>query len=268
MNPVIEKFERAGSLVCVGLDSELGLLPERFQSQAEPQLAFNRWVIEETREYIGAYKLNAAFYEARGAQGVLEMERTVAFLREAAPKAVTICDAKRADIGNTNRGYVESIFDAMGFDAVTLHPYLGSEALKPFLERDDKLSIVLCRTSNPGAGELQDLLVEGQPLWKRVAHQVSTQWNARGNCALVVGATWPEEMREVRATAATLPFLVPGIGAQGGDVRAVVDAGLDGRGGGLMISSSRGVIFAESPRAAAQALHQEIEEARVTKSAR
>jgi orotidine-5'-phosphate decarboxylase len=217
--------------------------------------------VEQTRESAASYKLNAAFYEARGAQGVREMERTVEYLRTEVPEAVTICDAKRADIGNTNRGYVESIFDAMGFDAVTLHPYLGREALAPFLERDDKLSIVLCRTSNPGAGELQDLMVGGRPLWQRVAEQVSGEWNERGNCALVVGATWPGEMRVVREIAPEVCLLVPGIGAQGGDVRAVVEAGLDADGGGLMISSSRAIVFAESPREAARGLREEIAEA-------
>ena len=262
MNPVVEKFNRTGSLVCVGLDSELALLPERFLGEPEPQFAFNRWIVEETREFTGVYKINAAFYEARGAEGVREMERTVEWLRSECPDAVTICDAKRADIGNTNRGYVESVFERMGFDAITLHPYLGSEALKPFLERDDKLNIVLCRTSNPGAGELQDLALNGKPLWQHVATQVSEKWNARGNCALVVGATWPEEMRTVRALAPELPLLVPGIGAQGGDVNAVVNAGLDANGVGLMISSSRAILFAADPKAAARTLHEQIEAAR------
>lgn len=252
------RVAEVGSLLCVGLDSEVAKMPARFQAMSEPQFEFNRWVIEETRESAASYKLNAAFYEARGAQGVREMERTVEYLRSAVPGAVTICDAKRADIGNTNRGYVESIFDAMGFDAVTLHPYLGREALAPFLERGDKLSIVLCRTSNPGAGELQDLMVGGRPLWQRIAEHVAGEWNELGNCALVVGATWPGEMRVVREMAPEVCLLVPGIGAQGGDVRAVVEAGLDAKGGGLMISSSRGIVFAESPREAARELCGEI----------
>lgn len=258
---VMEKYcarvRATGSMVCVGLDSEVAKMPERFRAMSEPQFEFNRWVIEQTRESAASYKLNAAFYEARGAQGIREMERTVEYLRAEVAEAVTICDAKRADIGNTNRGYVESIFDAMGFDAVTLHPYLGREALAPFLEREDKLSIVLCRTSNPGAGELQDLMVGGRPLWQRIAEHVS-EWNERGNCALVVGATWPGEMRTVREIAPELCLLVPGIGAQGGDVRAVVEAGLDDSGAGLMISSSRGIVFAESPREAARELREEI----------
>jgi orotidine-5'-phosphate decarboxylase len=179
----------------------------------------------------------------------------------------TVCDAKRADIGNTNRGYVTAVFDAMGFDAVTLHPYLGREALVPFLEREDKVSIVLCRTSNVGAGELQDLMCDGAPLWERVAERVATEWNAKGNVMLVVGATYPEEMRRVRAVAPGMTFLVPGVGAQGGDVRAVVEAGLDVRGRGLLISSSRGILYAASPADAARELRDEIRSASEVKLA-
>lgn len=267
MNPVIGKLRASPSLVCVGLDSELAKLPERFQGDAMPQFAFNRWIVEETVEYVASYKLNAAFYEARGVQGVAEMQATARWIHETYPHLVTICDAKRADIGNTNRGYAQSIFDAMEFDAVTLHPWLGGEALAPFLERRDKLSIVLCRTSNAGAGELQDLVCDGQPMWQHVATRVAGSWNEHGNCALVVGATWPEEMRVVRSVAPELPLLVPGIGAQGGDVRAVVEAGLDAVGGGLMIASSRAVIFADDPGAEARKLHESIETARLSLSA-
>jgi orotidine-5'-phosphate decarboxylase len=150
----------------------------------------------------------------------------------------------------------------MGFDAVTLHPYLGREALMPFLERQDKVSIVLCRTSNPGAGELQDLECDGRPLWETVAMRVSADWNAAGNCMLVVGATYPDEMRRIRAIAPEIPFLVPGVGAQGGDVAAVVAAGLHARGRGLLIASSRGIIFSGDPAVAARNLRDEINVAR------
>lgn len=266
MSVVKQKFERraaaAKTLVCVGLDPEMAKLPERFQRAELPFFEFGKWIIEQTQEFAAAFKPNMAFYEARGAQGVRELEMTMEYLRAVHPAIVTVCDAKRADIGNTNRGYVEAIFDAMGFDAVTLHPYLGREALMPFLEREDKASIVLCRTSNPGAGELQDLVVDGKPLWERVAERVATEWNAKGNCMLVVGATYPEEMRRVRAVAAELPFLVPGVGAQGGDAASVVAAGLDARGLGLMISSSRGILYSDDPAAAARALRDEIEAAR------
>lgn len=270
MSVVKQKFERraaaAKTLVCVGLDPEMAKLPERFQRMELPFFEFGKWIIEQTQEYAAAFKPNMAFYEARGAQGVRELEMTMEYLLVEHPEIVTICDAKRADIGNTNRGYVEAIFDAMGFDAVTLHPYLGREALMPFLEREDKASIVLCRTSNAGAGELQDLVVDGKPLWERVAMQVATEWNVKGNCMLVVGATYPEEMRRIRKVAAELPFLVPGVGAQGGDAASVVSAGLDAHGMGLMISSSRGILYSDDPAAAARALRDEICDAAARKA--
>jgi len=266
MNAVLQKYderaEACQSLLCVGLDPEVERIPKCFQAEEWPLFAFNRWIIEQTHTYTAAYKPNMAFYEARGVKGLRELEMTMEYLLASHPDVVTICDAKRADIGNTNRGYVRSIFDTMGFDAVTLHPYLGKEALAPFLEREDKACIILCRTSNPGAGEFQDLVVDGRPLWEAVAAQVSEEWNSRGNCMLVVGATYPEEMRRIRAVAPDMPFLVPGVGAQGGDVAAVVAAGLDARGKGLLISSSRAILFSDDPGAAARALRDEINAAR------
>src|SRR5664279_2496120 len=166
MNPmsIVDKYNRradaVNSLLCVGLDSALDKLPERFRADEHPQFAFNRWIIKQTHSFASAYKPNIAFYEARGDQGLRDLKLTLDYLREQHPDIFTICDAKRADIGSTNAGYVEAIFDWLGFDAVTLHPYLGREALAPFLERRDRACIILCRTSNPGAGELQDLLIE------------------------------------------------------------------------------------------------------------
>jgi orotidine-5'-phosphate decarboxylase len=266
MSAVLQKYEERAeasqSLLCIGLDPAIDLIPERFRAEEWPLFAFNRWIIEQTHTYAAAYKPNMAFYEARGVKGLRELEMTMEYLVDSHPDIVTICDAKRADIGNTNRGYVRSIFDTMGFDAVTLHPYLGREALMPFLEREDKACIILCRTSNPGAGEFQDLVVGGRPLWDAVAAQVSDDWNALGNSMLVVGATYPAEMQRIRATAPTMPFLVPGVGAQGGDVAAVVASGLDARGKGLLISSSRSILFSDDPAAAARALRDEINTAR------
>jgi orotidine-5'-phosphate decarboxylase len=262
MSVVLQKFERRAravdSLVCVGLDPEIGRLPRSFHGEEYPLFAFNRWIIDQTAEFAAAFKPNSAFYEARGVTGQRELELTVAYLREQHPEIVTINDAKRGDIGNTNRGYVEAVFDAMGFDAITLHPYLGRESLEPFLARADKASILLCRTSNPGAGELQDLTVAGRPLWEHVATQVAGSWNTRGNCMLVVGATYPEEMARIRAVAPGLTFLVPGIGAQGGDVSAAVRSGLGANGLGLIISSSRAILYSGDPAAAARSLRDEI----------
>jgi orotidine-5'-phosphate decarboxylase len=266
MSNVIAKIdarsEAANSLLCVGLDPELEKIPEHFRRLPLPLFEFCKWIIEQTHEFTVAYKPNVAFFEARGVEGLQEMEHTVAYLRTVHPTIVTICDAKRGDIGNTNRGYATSIFDAMGFDSVTLHPYLGREALAPFLERKDKGCIVLCRTSNPGAGEFQDLEVGGRPLWDLVAERVNTEWNANENCMLVVGATYPAEMKRIRKIAPKMVFLVPGVGAQGGDVAAVVGAGLDAKGKGLLISSSRGIVYAADPAEAARELRDEINAAR------
>lgn len=265
-NSILDKYNRRvdaiDSLVCVGLDSEVEKIPAKFSNDEFPQFAFNRWIIDQTAEYTAAIKPNMAFYEARGARGWAELRMTMEYLRAHHPEIVTICDAKRADIGNTNRGYVAAIFDEMGFDAVTLHPYLGREALAPFLERADKACIILCRTSNPGAGEFQDLDVDGRPLWQAVAEKVDHDWNSNGNCMLVVGATYPGEMRIIRSIAPGVTFLVPGVGAQGGDVASVVAAGLDTNGRGLMISSSRGIIFSDDPTVAARELRDEINAAR------
>src|SRR5258708_5745292 len=199
-----------------------------------------------------------AFYEARGTEGMAELKMTMEYLQGNHPEIFTIADAKRADIGSTNEGYVKEIFDWFGFDAVTLHPYLGREALQPFLAREDKVSIILCRTSNPGAGELQDFAgANGQPLWAKVAEVVSKDWNAKGNCMLVVGATYPEEMARIREITGDMTFLVPGIGAQGGDLEKTLVAGLTKNKQGLIISSSRGVIFPSSGADFAEAAGRE-----------
>lgn len=253
-----KRESRVNSLVCVGLDSELDKLPVRFQKEVFPQFTFNKWIIEQTHEFVSSFKPNMAFYEARGDNGVKELKMTIELLKEKYPDIFLIADAKRADIGSTNSGYVSSIYDWYGFDAVTLHPYLGHEALKPFLERDDKVSIILCRTSNPGAGEFQDLLFEGKPLWQIVARTVATKWNTNKNCMLVVGATYPKEMADIRNEVGEMSFLVPGVGAQGGRVKSVIEAGLNTEKAGLIISSSRGIIFAENPGKEAQKLQKEI----------
>ncbi len=205
-----------------------------------------------------AFKPNIAFYEARGEQGIKELKMTMEYLQKNYEDVFTVSDAKRGDIGNTNNGYVTSILDWLGFDSITLHPYLGSEALKPFLDRKDKTSIILCRTSNPGAGEIQDLAIDNKKLWQIVAEKVSKDWNKNNNCMLVVGATYPEEMKKIRTIVGDMTFLVPGIGAQGGDLKAVLEAGLNSKGLGLIINSSRGIIFSENPKEEAKKMCEEI----------
>jgi orotidine-5'-phosphate decarboxylase len=252
------RTQQCNSLLCVGLDSELEKISGKFRSSATPQFDFNKMIIDTTHEYVSCYKPNMAFYEARGEQGIRELKMTMDYIQEKHSDIFTICDAKRADIGNTNQGYVESIFDWFGFDAITLHPYLGKEALQPFLDRKDKTSIILCRTSNPGAPEFQDLISEGKPLWQIVANHVATTWNVNNNCMLVIGATYPDEMRVIRSLFPMITFLVPGIGAQGGDVKATVQAGKNEEGTGLIISASRSIIFDQDPGKAAQILRDEI----------
>lgn len=250
------------SLACVGLDSELSKLPKQFGSSETPQFDFNKTLIDATHEFVAAFKLNIAFYDARGNQGIAELKLTMEYLQEHHPTIPTVVDSKRADIGNTNQGYVAEIFDWFGFDAMTLHPYLGGEALAPFLDRADKGCIILCRTSNPGAGEFQDLVSDGKPLWQHVAERVSKQWNKNGNCLLVVGATYPEEMKQIRSLTGDMTFLVPGIGAQGGDVQATVTAGLNSAKQGMIIHSSRAIIFASSGTDFAQVAAEKAKELR------
>ena len=261
MNPIEKYNQRAkkiNSLLCVGLDSDFEKLPEKFKAMENPQFEFNKWIIEETHEFASTFKMNIAFYEARGDKGIRELKMTMEYLIKNHPDIFTICDCKRADIGNTNQGYVSSLFDWFNFDAVTLHPYLGQEAMQPFLDRKDKVSIILCRTSNPRAGEFQDLIFNGKPLWQIVAEKVRDEWNYNKNCMLVIGAPYPTELKKVREIMGDMTFLVPGIGPQGGTIEKVLKAGLNSQGLGLIINSSRGIIFAQNPGEEAEKLKDAI----------
>jgi orotidine-5'-phosphate decarboxylase len=263
----------AGRHLVVGLDPDPGRIPESVApgaSPAERVVEFNRAIVEATAGLAAAYKPNAAFYEALGEDGFYVLNETVATIRDRDPGAAVILDAKRGDIGSTNAGYAAAAFDQLGADAITVHPYLGGEALAPFLERAEKLVFVLARTSNPGAGELQDLVADGVPLYRHVARAVAGGWNAAGNCGLVVGATYPEELRQIREDVpATMPILIPGAGAQGGDVAAVVTANRDAGSDAYLIAASRSIIyasptedFAEAARSAAKSLDEEIRTAK------
>jgi len=238
-----DKLERAaqrnGSLLCVGLD------PDPAQMPVPDVAAFNRAIIEATAAFVCAYKPNLAFYEALGERGMAALRDTLAAIP---PDVPVIADAKRNDIGNTAKAYARALFDELGFDAATVNPYLGGDAVEPFLEREEKAAFVLCRTSNPGARDLQDLMVmipgaEARPLFEVVA-EMAHRWNSRGNVGLVVGATYPEELKRVRKLCPEMTFLVPGVGAQGGDVAAVMRNGLDKAGRGLIINVSRQVLYA------------------------
>jgi orotidine-5'-phosphate decarboxylase len=237
--------KKNNSLVCVGLDSEVTKIPPCVKGKNR-QFLFNKAIVDATHDLVCAYKPNSAFYEANGTEGIGELKKTCDYIREKYPEILIILDAKRADIGNTNEGYAKFVFDYLGSDAITLHPYLGREALKPFLDRKEKGSIILCRTSNPGAGEFQDLHLgnKSKPLYQIIAEQVASQWNVNDNCALVVGATYPLELSIVRRIVGSMPLLIPGIGAQGGDIEATTKAGVDAKGTNAMVNSSRGIIFA------------------------
>jgi len=256
------RIDAVNSLLCVGLDSNIDRLPDEFQVQMHPQFEFNRAIIELTHEYVCAYKPNIAFYEARGEKGLHDLRLTMDYLQAEHPDIVTICDAKRGDIGSTSAAYATAIFDDLGFDMVTLQPYLGKDAIQPFLDYADKGCIILCRTSNAGARDFQDLEVDGEPLWKVVAGSVCQDWNEHDNCMLVVGATYPQEMQIIRNLVGEMTLLVPGIGVQGGNVEQTVTAGKNSAGRGLIINSSRGIIFSEDPARAAQELRDGINEYR------
>jgi orotidine-5'-phosphate decarboxylase len=253
-----QRMQSVQSCVCVGLDSDIQKIPSQFKNSENPQFAFNTWIIEQTHAVAAAYKLNFAFYEARGAAGWQDLSLTMEYLTKHHPDIFTIADAKRADIGSTNEGYVQAIFDQLQFDAVTLHPYLGQEALSPFLDRKDKVCILLCKTSNPGGGELQNLMVGGKPLWHIIAEKVNNEWDRNENCMLVVGATYPKELAQIRKIVGDMTILVPGIGAQGGDVQSTMLAGSTKNGNGLLINASRSIIFAENPGEEAKVLAEEI----------
>jgi orotidine-5'-phosphate decarboxylase len=249
----------------VGLDPDPAKLPDDLGAHAERLHAFDRRVVDATYDIAAAYKPQIAFYSALGAEDQLAL--SIRYIRERAPNALVILDAKRGDIGNTAEAYAREAFDRYGADAVTVNPYMGEDSVRPFLARKDRGALVLCRTSNPGGRDFQNLILDGMPLYRHVARRATTEWNEHGNVMLVVGATVPKEMAELRAAHPNVTFLVPGIGAQSGDLGAVLAAGLDAQGLGLLISASRSIIYAgggASPaiRAAAAQLHQEINSAR------
>jgi len=268
-----------GLFVSVGLDPDWDRLPDSVKVAAGPNpdddaralavTGFCNAIVDGTADLAGAFKPNAAFFERFGPPGQAALGAVMRHIGASAPDVPVIYDAKRGDIGSTNRGYAEDAFDRLGADAITVHPYLGRDALAPFLDRADRGTIVLVRTSNPGGGEFQDLRIDGEPLYRVVARRVAEAWNRKGNCAVVVGATYPEELAEVRRIVGDMPILIPGIGAQGGDLRRTVEAGRDPKGRGMIINSSRGIIyasagadFAEAARAETMRLNREIESIR------
>jgi orotidine-5'-phosphate decarboxylase len=237
-------WDEKDSLACVGLDPLIERLPAHIAARASPIFQFNKAIIDATADLVCAYKPQFAHYAACEAED--QLERTIEYIHRAYPGIPVILDAKRGDVEGTAERYAIEAFERYAADAVTVNPYLGGDSLEPFLRYEDRGVIVLCRTSNPGARDLQDLDVGGRKLYAAVAELAATRWNSRGNCLLVVGATYPEELAEVRAITGDMPFLVPGVGAQGADVRAAIEAGQSADGRGLIVSSSRSIIHASS----------------------
>ncbi len=259
-----EQFDK-NKFLCVGLDPDLEKMPENIRTLnvGESILTFNRAIIDATADVAGSYKPNSAFYEAHGEEGWRALRETILYIQQKAPDVPVILDAKRGDIGNTNNGYVRAAFDDLKADAITVHPYLGGEALTPFLEQKNKGIFVLCRTSNPGAGELQDFFVEDEPLYMHVARTISEKWNENGNCGLVVGATYPEELQKIRTEVLMLPILIPGTGTQGGDLQKSVSYGKDSNGKGFILAIGRAIIYAADVRKSAQEFDRAIRAALV-----
>jgi orotidine-5'-phosphate decarboxylase len=260
-------WETNDSLVCVGLDPEIERFPAHMRGAASPIFQFNRAIVDATHDLVCAYKPQFAHYAAYEAED--QLERTIEYIHRTYPGLPVILDAKRGDIGNTAERYAIEAFERYAADAVTVNPYLGGDSLEPFLRHADKGVLVLCRTSNPGAGELQDLVVGHRPLYQVVAELAARRWNSRGNCLLVVGATYPRELAEVRELVGEMPLLVPGVGAQGGDVAQAVQSGQTRSGAGLIVSSSRAILyasddadFARAARAATEKLRSQINSAR------
>jgi len=252
-----QAWETNNSLLCVGLDPEIERFPRHILAEASPIFHFNKSIIDATADLVCAYKPQFAHYAAYEAED--QLERTIEYIHRVYPAVPVILDAKRGDIGNTAERYAIEAFERYGADAVTVNPYLGGEALEPFLRHTERGVIILCRTSNPGAGELQDLEVGGRRLYHVVAELAARRWNSRGNCLLVVGATYPRELAEVREIVGDMPLLVPGVGAQGGDVQAVVRNGQTWRGTGLLISASRSILYASAEADFAAAARQRAE---------
>lgn len=237
-------WQQNQSLVCVGLDPDLARFPAHFAQQPDAIFQFSKAIIDATNDLVCAYKPQIAYFSAIGAEA--QLEKITDYLKAHYPQIPIILDAKRGDIGSTASMYAREAFGRYHADAVTVNPYLGYDSIEPFLDYADHGVIILCRTSNPGAGDIQDLIVDGSPLYEHIARRAAEQWNHNSNCLLVVGATWPHQMAKIRSLVGNMPFLVPGIGAQGGDITTMVQAGQTSDGNGLIISSSRAILYASN----------------------
>jgi len=251
------RTRKADSMLCVGLDPDTSRLPACIAVASDPVFTFCRAIVDATASYVCAFKPQIAYFAAARAEASLE--KLVAYISSTYPEIPVILDAKRGDIGSTARQYAREAFVRYGADALTVSPYMGFDTIEPYFEYPERGVIVLCRTSNPGGADFEELDVGGEKLYERIARLAGGVWNRTGQLGLVVGATHPQEIATVRALAPQLPLLVPGIGAQGGDVNSAVEAGLDAEGYGMIINSSRAILYASAAEdfAAAAALKAE-----------
>jgi len=231
------------SLLCVGLDPDIARFPGVLKGRVDSVFEFCRAIIDATAPYACAFKPQIAYFAALAAED--QLQAICDYLNQRYPDIPIVLDAKRGDIGATAEQYAREAFERYKADAVTVNPYMGFDSIEPYLQWAEKGVIVLCRTSNPGGSDLQFLKVDGMPLYQHVARLVAQQWNRHGQCGLVVGATFPQEIAEVRKIVGDMPLLVPGIGAQGGDIEATVRAGQTSDGMGMMINSSRAILYAK-----------------------
>jgi orotidine-5'-phosphate decarboxylase len=242
-NKLANAIRQHDSLLCVGLDPDIARFPGVLQGRSDAVFEFCRAIIDATASYACAFKPQIAYFAALAAED--QLQAICDYLNQNYPDIPIVLDAKRGDIGATAEQYAREAFERYKADAVTVNPYMGFDSIEPYLQWNEKGVIVLCRTSNPGGSDLQSLLVDGRPLYQHVARLVAQQWNRNGQCALVVGATFPQEIAEVRKIVGEMPLLVPGIGAQGGDIEATVLAGQTRDGTGMMINSSRAILYAK-----------------------
>lgn len=249
------RWDASNSLVCVGLDPDPAKFPDAFVDDEDALFGFCRDIVDATAEFACAFKPQIAYFAAYNS-GEAQLQRLIAHINAMHPDVPVILDAKRGDIGSTAEQYAVEAFDRFGADAVTLNPYMGRDSAQPFLQRGDRGCVFLCHTSNPGARDFQELDVGGEPLYQRIARTIADEWNVDGNCSLVVGATFPEELKVIRGIVGDMPLLIPGIGAQGGDVEATVRNGKTADGSGLMINSSRGILYASSGAGYAEAARE------------
>lgn len=262
VDKLITKFNK-GLHICVGLDSDLNKIPKHLLEETEPILKFNKAIINATKKYAAAYKLNLAFYEKDGIEGLRTLEKTVS---EIPDDVLIIGDAKRGDIGNTSQMYASSLFDYFNFDASTLHPYMGRDSLQPFLDYTDKLNFVLVLTSNPGSADFEKLkLSNGKYVYQEVLGKVN-QWNQNNNCGIVFGATNTAELEENISMFNNMHVLLPGVGSQGGDLEKVVEIFRTNNNNNFLINVSRALIYADDTVRFAEAAAEKLIEYNFTVS--